>query len=213
NLVASSIPELKPENVTVVDQKGTLLSQLAMDDPQLVAANRQLEYTHRIEKQLRDRINSILEPLVGPNKFRAEVSADVDFTAVEEAGEMYNPDTPAIRSEQRVEEQKGGSSAGGVPGAMSNQPPADGRAPEQIAAQPQGTGPNAAPAAGAGASVGDRSREQLVRNYELDRTLSYTKHQIGKLRRVTVAVAVDNKLAADAKPGDAEVAVDPATLE
>ena len=68
NLVASSIPELKPENVTVVDQKGVLLSQLAMDDPQLVAANKQLEYAHRIEKQLRDRINSMLEPLLGGDR-------------------------------------------------------------------------------------------------------------------------------------------------
>jgi flagellar M-ring protein FliF len=220
NLVASSIPELKPENVTVVDQKGVLLSQLAMDDPQLVAANKQLEYAHRIEKQLRDRINSMLEPLLGANKFRAEVSADVDFTAVEEAGEMYNPDTPAIRSEQRIEEQKPGSSPSGVPGALSNQPPADGRAPEQAnppgaAANqppPQGTGSSTAPASGA-AKTGDRSREQLVRNYELDRTLSYTKHQVGKLRRVTVAVAVDNKVAADAKPGEAGAPLDAETLE
>jgi flagellar M-ring protein FliF len=215
NLVASSIPELKTENVTVVDQKGTLLSQLAIEDPQLVAANRQLEYTHRIEQQLRDRVNSILAPLLGQNKFRAEVAADVDFTAVEEAGEIYNPDTPAIRSEQRIEEQKPGGAAGGVPGALSNQPPADGRAPEQVAGaaanQPQGTGPNAAPAAGG--KTGDRTREQLVRNYELDRTLSYTKHQVGKLRRLTVAVAVDNKAAADAKPGDAGVAMDAEALD
>jgi len=221
NLVASSIPELKPENVTVVDQKGTLLSQLVMDDPQLIAANKQLEYTHRIEQQLRDRVNSILAPLLGPNKFRAEVAADVDFTAVEEAGEMYNPDTPAIRSEQRIEEQKPGNSAGGVPGALSNQPPADGRAPEQVAGaaanqpgQPQGTGSSTGAAAGPSTTrTGERSREQLVRNYELDRTLSYTKHQVGKLHRLTVAVAVDNKLAADAKPGDQGAPLDAEALE
>ena len=215
NLVASSIPNLKPENVTVVDQKGTLLSQLVLDDPQMVEANRQLEYTHRIEQQMRDRINSILTPLLGTNKFRAEVSADVDFTAVEEAGEMYNPDAPAIRSEQRIDEERPGSATGGVPGALSNQPPADGRAPEQIAGatanQPQGTGSSAAPAGGG--KTGERTREQLVRNYELDRTLSYTKHQVGKLRRLTVAVAVDNKAAADAKPGDAGVPLDPEALD
>jgi flagellar M-ring protein FliF len=222
NLVASSISELKPENITVVDQKGVLLSQLVLDDPQLVIANRQLEYSHRIEQQLRDRINSILAPLLGPNKFRAEVSADVDFTAVEEAGELYNPDTPAIRSEQRVDEQRATGSVAGVPGALSNQPPADGQAPEQIAgaagqqpgaAGPQGTGSSAAPASGAGSKGGERTREQLVRNYELDRTLSYTKHQVGKMRRLTVAVAVDNKAAADAKPGDAGTALDPEQLE
>ncbi len=199
NLVASSIPDLKPENVTVVDQKGALLSQVVMEDPQLMAANKQLEYTHRIEQQMRDRINSMLAPLLGPNKFRAEVSADVDFTAVEEAGEQYNPDAPAIRSEQRIEEQKGASSAGGVPGAASNQPPADGRAPEQVAGAQnpgaQGAGSSLGANGAAGAKTGERAREQVVRNYELDRTLSYTKHQVGKLKRLTVAVAVDNKAA------------------
>jgi flagellar M-ring protein FliF len=218
NLVASSIPEMKPENITVVDQKGVLLSQLVLDDPQLVIANRQLEYSHRIEQQLRDRINSILAPLLGQNKFRAEVSADIDFTAVEEAGELYNPDTPAIRSEQRVDENRAGGTVSGVPGALSNQPPADGQAPEQVAGQPgaagpQGTGPSAAPAGAAGGSAGGKTREQLVRNYELDRTLSYTKHQVGKMRRVTVAVAVDNKAAADAKPGDPGTALEPEQLE
>ena len=209
NLVASSIPDMKPENVTVVDQKGALLSQLVIEDPELIAANKQLEYTHRVEQQLRDRINSMLAPLLGPNKFRAEVAADVDFTAVEEAGEQYNPDAPALRSEQRIDEQKGNAGAGGVPGAASNQPPADGRAPEQVAGaaanqpgQPQGTGTSLGANGAAGGKAGERTREQLVRNYELDRTLSYTKHQVGKLRRITVAVAVDNKLPADAKPGD-----------
>jgi len=212
NLVASSIPEMTAANVTVVDQRGTLLSQLALDEPQSLEANRQLEYTHRVEQQLRDRINSILTPLVGQNKFHAEVSADVDFTAVEEAGEVYNPDLPAIRSEQRIEEQRADGSNGGVPGALSNQPPADGRAPEQVAGTPnapqqlgqpqnvaqppQGTGPSAE-LVGSGKNAG-RTREQLVRNYELDRTLSYTKHQVGKVHRVTVAVAVDNKAPAQA---------------
>lgn len=224
NLVASSIPEMKPENITVVDQKGTLLSQLALDDPHLVAANKQLEYSHRIEQQLRDRINSILQPLLGANKFRAEVSADIDFTAVEEAGELYNPDTPAIRSEQRIDEQRAAGTVSGVPGALSNQPPADGVAPEQIAGAPQpgapgavtgpqGTGPSAAPAGAAGGTAGGRVREQLVRNYELDRTLSYTKHQIGKMRRLTVAVAVDNRLPADAQPGDQGAPLVPEELE
>ena len=220
NLVASSIPDMKPENVTVVDQKGTLLSQTIMEDPQLAAANKQLEYTHRIEQQLRDRINSILTPLLGPNKFRAEVSADVDFTAVEEAGEQYNPDAPAIRSEERIDEQKGGSSAGGVPGAVSNQPPANGAAPQQVAGaatpaagQTQGTGTSLGAGGATGGKSGEGAREQVVRNYELDRTLSYTKHQVGKLKRITVAVAVDNNVPADAKPGDQGTPLSSAELE
>jgi flagellar M-ring protein FliF len=220
NLVASSISDMKPENVTVIDQKGVLLSQLILEEPQLAEANRQLEYTHRVEQQMRDRINSILMPLVGTNKFHAEVSANVDFTAVEEAGEVYNPDLPAIRSEQRIQEQRADGSVSGVPGALSNQPPADGQAPEQVAANqpagqqaqsPQGTGSSGAPAAGGAKGGGERSREQTVRNYELDRTVSYTKHQIGKLRRLTVAVAVDNK--PGAKPGEAGAAWDNEALE
>lgn len=212
NLVASSISELKPENVTVVDQKGNLISQIVLDDPQMVEANRQLEYTHRVEQQLIKRINSILEPIIGANKFRAEVSADVNFTAVEQADERFNPDLPALRSEQRVEENRSGSEVSGVPGALSNQPPADGQAPEQ--AGPQGTGPTTAPGGAGGAKSGPRSREQLVRNYELDRTLSYTKHSVGQLQRVTVAVAIDNKVEAGEKAGDVKtVAWDPEALE
>jgi flagellar M-ring protein FliF len=212
NLVASSIPQLKPENVTVVDQKGNLLSQMALEEPELAQANRQLEYTRRVEQRLLERINSILEPLIGSNKFRAEVAADVDFTAVEQADEIYNPDLPALRSEQRLAESRGETTAGGVPGALSNQPPADGVAPEQ--AGPQGTGPTAAPAAGAPGTAGSRGREQYVRNYELDRTLSYTRHQVGKLRRLTVAVAVDDKLQPAAADGaSAAAAWSPEELE
>jgi flagellar M-ring protein FliF len=192
NLVASSIPQLQAENVTVVDQKGNLLSQMVLEDPELAQANRQLEYTHRIERRLLERVNSILEPLLGSDRFRAEIAVDVDFTAIEQADEIFNPDLPALRSEQRLAESRGETLAGGVPGALSNQPPADGVAPEQAA--PQGTGPTAAPAAGAPAAASGRSREQYVRNFELDRTLSYTRHQVGKLRRLTVAVAVDNRM-------------------
>lgn len=217
NLVASSISELKPENVTVVDQKGNLISQQILDDPQMVEANRQLEYTHRMEMQLQKRINSILEPILGAGKFRAEVSANVNFTSVEQADERYNPDLPALRSEQRVEENRTGSETAGVPGALSNQPPADGQAPEQAgqaAAGPQGTGATTAPGSGGGSKTGPRSREQLVRNYELDRTVSYTKHSVGQLQRVTVAVAVDNKVEAGEKAGETKaVAWDAESLE
>jgi flagellar M-ring protein FliF len=210
NLVAGSISELKPENVTVVDQRGTLLSQLVLDEPNLAMANRQLEYGNRIERRLLERVNSILEPLLGAGKFRAEVSADVDFTAVEQADEIYNPDLPAIRSEQRLQEDRSGSAVAGIPGALSNQPPVDGIAPEQVAGQPnpaQGTGPSAQLTTGGAAGGGGRSREQVVRNYELDRTLSYTKHQVGKVRRLTVAVAIDDRAPVAAVGGAEPTAV------
>lgn len=185
NLVAFSIPELVVENVKVVDQNGKLLS-VEEADIEVAAANRQMKYSHEVEASLLKRVNAILSPLLGADKFRAQVSADVDFTAVEQADEMFNPDLPAIRSEQSVEESRIGGGPGGVPGALSNQPPAEAQAPTNATAA---AGDSAAQKAGS-------SRSQTVRNYELDRTVSYTRHQVGRIRRLTVAVVVDNQLQA-----------------
>src|SRR5690606_32330296 len=137
------------------------------------------------------RINGILEPVVGSGKFRAEVSADVDFTAVEQAAETFNPDLPAIRSEQTLNEtRRAGDIAAGIPGALTNQPPGtDTTVPEQI--DPATGQPVAAPQP-------TNNREQATRNYELDRTVSYTKHQQGTLKRLTVAVVVDDKVVTNA---------------
>lgn len=193
NLVASSIPELKLNNVTVVDQKGNLLS-VEDEDPNLKKASKELEYARTREQQIISRINGLLEPIIGSNKFRAEVAADIDFSEIEQADEMFNPDFPAIRSEQTVDEQRvGGGGVGGIPGALTNQPPGNGEAPEQA-----GEG-NADAQAGNKAS---NSRSQATRNYELDRTVSYTKHQIGRIKRLTVAVVVDDKLVQDPVTGD-----------
>lgn len=192
NLVASSIPELTLENVTVVDQKGNLLST-GEEDEQMVVATRQRDYTRKIEGDVTQRINSILEPVVGSGSFKAEVSADVDFAQVEQAEEIFNPDLPAVRSEQTLEEARTGEGgAVGIPGALTNQPPADGAAPEQ-----------AGPGGAAGAQGAQNSRKQATRNFELDRTVSYTKHQMGKLRRLTVAVVVDDHISVDPETGDA----------
>lgn len=183
NLVASSIPELKVEDVTVVDQKGHLLSSVLKEDPEVVAANRQLDYARKLEETLSRRIASILEPLVGPGKYRAEVAADVDFTQMEQTDELFNPELPAVRSEQTsVETRSGAEGVGGIPGALSNQPPETGAAPAV-----------AGPAAGAAVvEESARSRRQVMRNYELDRTISHTRHQVGRLRRLSVAVLVDD---------------------
>ncbi|UTA49644.1 flagellar M-ring protein FliF [Simiduia sp. 21SJ11W-1] len=184
NLVASSIPELKIEDVTIVDQRGNLLSQ-GDEDLELVMAGKQRAYTRKMEDDLVARINSILEPIVGAGKYRAEVAAEVDFTQVEQADEIFNPDLPAVRSEQTVDETQVGSAiAAGIPGALPNQPPNDGAAPEQA-----GPGGN-----GEGGTTPRRATKQATRNYELDRTVSYTKHQLGKLKRLTVAVVVDDKM-------------------
>lgn len=186
NLVSSSIPEMALESVTVVDQMGNLLSNFAIDE-ELAIANKQLDYSRQYEIRLVNRVSSILAPVLGDEGFRAEVSVDLDFTQIEQTDELFNPDMPAIRSEQTVEEVRSDAGPGGVPGALSNQPPAGG----QIAAA------NAAEQASGG-----NSRRQAVRNYELDRTISHTKHQVGRLRRLSVAVLVDNISTLDAASGE-----------
>jgi len=190
NLVASSITELQLKNVTVVDQKGNLLS-VGEEDPILVKAAKELEYTREIEKKIISRIQALLDPIVGSNRFRAEVAADVDFNQVEQAEEMFNPDLPAVRSEQTVDEQRVGGGVAGIPGALTNQPPGNAQAPE-----------NANDEGGDGQAQASNSRSQATRNFELDRTMSYTKHQIGKVRRLSVAVVVDDKLVTNPTTGE-----------
>jgi flagellar M-ring protein FliF len=203
NLVASSVPDMELAGVTIVDQKGRLLSNFA-EDREAVLASKQLDFTRSLEDQMVERVRRILEPIVGAGRFKAEVTADVDFTAVEQADEIYNPDLPAIRSEQRSEEQRlAGEAGGGIPGALSNQPPVNGSAPETV------TPPAGGPASAAGAAVGPATgaqssgnvRTQSSRNYELDRTLSYTRHQVGKLRRLSVAVVLDDRLSLNPENG------------
>ncbi|WP_049629930.1 flagellar basal-body MS-ring/collar protein FliF [Cellvibrio sp. pealriver] len=185
NLVASSVPGMKTADVTVVDQHGNLIS-VGDDNVDLLLAAKQHQYSKEVESSVIKRINGILEPVVGGGKFRAEVSADIDFTAIEQAAETFNPDLPAIRSEQTLNEtRRAGDVAAGIPGALTNQPPGTAEAPEQI---DPATGQPVA------AAAPTNNREQATRNYELDRTVSYTKHQQGTLKRLTVAVVVDDKV-------------------
>jgi flagellar M-ring protein FliF len=193
NLVATSIPELQPENVSIVDQRGRLLSD---DEKNLEeeATNRQFQYQQKVEENLQNRVNSILGPIIGTDKFRAEVTADIDFTKVEQADELYNPDLIAKRSEQNIKEERVGETQGGVPGALSNQPPTDAAAPQD--ATNAGANTNPAPTS---------SRDESTVNYEVDRTLSYTQFQQGRIRRLTVAVVVDNMETTDPQTGETTV--------
>ena len=126
-------------------------------------------------------------PYVGPDGVRAEVSADIDFTSTEQTRETFNPDLPAVRSERLLEEERVGKGTGGVPGALSNEPPLESQAPEVAG----GEG-----AENIGAEVQSQpgsSRKQTTRNYELDRTISHTKPSTGVLRRLSVAVVIRDK--------------------
>lgn len=195
NLVASSIPELDVENVTVVDQKGNLLTTGIAEDKDLLIAGQHLEYAQKVEDGMIMRVRRLLSPILGDQNFKTEVAADIDFTEIEQAEEVFNPDLPAVRSEQTVEEQRIGSGApGGIPGALTNQPPGEGQAPENV-------GPGGDEGAPAQPS---NTRSQAVRNFELDRTVSYTKREKGRLRRLTVAVVIDDKKTINPETGAVE---------
>ena len=115
NLVASSISSLSEKNVTVVDQRGRMLSSRERNKD-LLLAGKQLEYSQKIEQDLLESINSILLPVVGQGKFQAQVSAEIDFTSIEKTEELYNTDLPALRSEQTLDENRvGAKPAQGVP--------------------------------------------------------------------------------------------------
>ena len=174
NLVASSLPDIDASQVTVVDQQGRLLSSPQGQD-EFAARDQQLEFARQFEESYSQRVEALIAPLVGVGRVRAEVSAQFDMSAVEEAREQYSPDSQIVRSEQVSEDRRaGGAVAGGVPGSLSS--------------QPQGRAPNAAPA---GESKQDGST-QSTRNYEIDRTIAYTRQPSGRLKRISVAVLVDN---------------------
>ena len=180
HLVASSIPELSDKSVTVVDQKGNLLSENDMEDG-IAQAGKQYEYSRKLEQNYIERISNILAPILGGDRFKVEVAADVDFTQFEQASEQFNPDMPAVRSEKTIDEERGSLGLGGVPGALSNQPPAD------------ATVPQVANGGGSGdvSNTNSNRRSQATRNFELDRTVSHTRRQYGTLQRLSVAVVVD----------------------
>src|SRR5690606_31396358 len=135
NLVATSVPELSKSEITVVDQKGNLLSD-QQKFSELSMAGKQFDYSRRMESLYTQRVHNILQPVLGNGRYKAEVSADVDFSAVESTSETFNPDQPALRSEQSVNEERHSNlSPQGVPGALSNQPPGPATAPEETGQQ------------------------------------------------------------------------------
>ncbi|MDH5601778.1 MAG: flagellar basal-body MS-ring/collar protein FliF [Gammaproteobacteria bacterium] len=193
NLVASSIPSLKTSHVTIVDDKGKLLST-ADDVDMLGLTTSQLEYTRNIEKTLVTRIERMLNPIVGYGNVRAEVTAELDFTQTESTREMFNPDIAAVRSEQSSEDQSQGASTGGIPGALTNQPPANATAPQQANQQ----------AAATTQQGSNRTSRRSTKNYELDKTISHTRKRVGEVKRLSVAVVLNNK-ATSTGEGEAKV--------
>jgi flagellar M-ring protein FliF len=201
HLVASSVPELAASDVTLVDQAGTLLNSPDANADQ-AASTRQFEYTRTLEESYQRRIIEMLEPMVGPGRVRATVTADMDFTVTEETHEKYDPQKTAVRSEQTSNEQRrGGDGAEGIPGALSNQPPGTSGAPAiPGAATPGNPAPGAAQSTAAGSGPSSTA-QRSTRNFEVDRTLSYVKQPVGVLKHLNVGVVLDDwqKVDADGK--------------
>lgn len=184
HLVASSVPEMSSKDVTVVDQRGRLLTEDS-DSSEMAFAAKQLDYTHTIEQEYIARVQDLLEPLVGSEAYKVQVTADIDFNVVEQTAELYNPDLPALRSEQTLNELSSSAGAMGIPGALSNQPPGAASVPEKAGGS---SASDAKSKDGAG-----NQRQQATRNYELDRTISHTRRQVGAVKRLSVAVVLDDK--------------------
>jgi len=196
HLVGSSIPDLQPNQVTVVDQSGKLLNS-PDDTSELGLSARQLDYVRKVEESYVARIENLLVPMLGAGRVRTTVTTQLDFTQREETQELYDPET-IVRSEQVSEDRNSGAGLnGGIPGALSNQPPP----PAPLAANPPPAAanptipPDAANAQAAATVAATPENESLrrTRNFEMDRTMSHTKQSTGSIQRLSVAVLIDEK--------------------
>ena len=200
NLVASSIPNLNANMVTVVDQDGQLLNE-GGGQSLFSDSERFLDYRQSLEQEYGQKIQDILTPIVGFGQVKVKVSADIDFTSFEQTQELFNPDLPALRSEQSMEEKHNAvSGQGGVPGTLSNlpQPTSGGPAAPRNALSTSQAQINSSTQGGVAADNRD-FRTQSTKNFELDKTVSHTKNQPGTIKRLSVAVLVANKEVMDPK--------------
>ncbi|AVJ27651.1 flagellar basal-body MS-ring/collar protein FliF [Achromobacter spanius] len=205
-LVASSVPELTAESVSIVDQNGRLLSSPLGEGRGMDAD--QLRFVREIEQRTVERILTILNPLVGPGNVHAQATADVDFSRREETSEVYRPNQEpgqaAVRSQQTSDSaQRGVGPAQGVPGALSNQAPANAQAPIANPPQQQPPRPGQPPQPNAqqqqqqqqtgtqAPAANLNERRDATTNYEVDRTISHIKQPTGNLKRMSVAVVVN----------------------
>ena len=185
HLVSSSIPSLPVKNVTVVDQNGNLLSAPKKEGNETGLDDSQLKYLHELEQNINKRIEAILIPITGPNNVRAQVTADVDFSRTERAEEIYKPNNIAteaasIRSQQKSDSMSANRPESGVPGALSNRPPAAAEAPVDVAAGDEAKN-----------QVPVDTRSDSTTNYELDKTIQHTRQSVGRINRLSAAVVIN----------------------
>ncbi len=211
HLVASSVPELAPSAVSVLDDTGKLLSQSPDAAGEEGINAQQLLYVQQIEQQYARRIMEILEPVVGRNNVKAQVSAELDFSRTESTSEQFRPnqtpDSGAIRSQQVLESSgTANKTATGVPGAVANQPPVPSAAPVN--------GANPAPTAGGqqGAEESTSKRESTT-NYEVDKTVKVTRGNNWAIKRLSAAVVVNYQALAEEKGGATPKPLTPEQIE
>ena len=169
---------LEPSRVTVTDQNGRLLNSGSQDSVSS-RSRKEFEIEQKREQEYMDKIASILIPVVGLGNYTSQVDVMMDFTNTEETQRRYNPDLPALRSEMKVEDSTIGGALGGIPGALTNQPPLDANIPENAVGSNQKK------------AMPSRKHLESTKNYELDEAISHTKQQTGVIRRVSVSVALD----------------------
>lgn len=200
HLVASSVADLAAKRVTVVDQNGDLLTSQAADTAGLDPG--QLKYVRAIERSYAHRIEDILVPIVGQGNVHAQVTANLDFSQTDDVSETYRPNQSpagaAVRSEQtEFSSAPAGAPVGGIPGALSNQPPGAATAPINVTAGSSGAGKassGAKPATrSAPAAPATSTHKESTVNYEVDKTIQHTREPVGALKRLSVAVVVNDR--------------------
>lgn len=211
HLVSSSVPEMDPKAVSVLDDTGKLLSTPPDDVMGAGGDAQQLQLVQQIEQLYSSRIMDILEPVVGRQNVRAQVSAELDFSQTESTSELFKPnqtpDASAVRSQQVLEAgaAAGAATATGIPGAVTNQPPDPGAAPINGAAQ-------VLVAAGA-TGVGNGARKESIINYEVDKTVRMVRGATGTIKRISAAVVINHQTTTDAKGKTTTAPMSDAQLE
>lgn len=191
DIIASSVQGLSPNRVTVTDHNGRLLNSGSQNSISSRSRN-EFDLEQKREQEYMDKIDTILIPVVGLGNYTAQVDVMMDFTNTEETARRYNSDLPALRSEMKVEDNSIGGVLGGIPGALSNQPPLESNIPEDAIAASKRSTPS-------------RKHSESTKNYELDEAISHTKQQGAVVRRVSVSVALDYVNGSTPAPVDGEV--------
>lgn len=186
HLVSSSIPDLPVKNVTVVDQQGNLLSGQKENQMETGLDPGQLKYVQDMEQNFVRRIEAILTPVTGQDNVHAQVTADVDFSRIERSEETYRPnnnpaESAAVRSQQQSESVSISQPEGGVPGALSNRPPAPAQAPVESKESQEETAQ----------TTPTDTRKESTTNYEVDKTISHIRQPTGQINRLSAAVVIN----------------------